>query len=56
MGTNSMIFVPASLDKSDVRARPVPSWVPTMPVPTGIEVSMSIHGYPWIFEFIYFVE
>ena len=54
MGTDSMIPVPAPLDKFDTRARPVPSWVPTMRVPVGIKVSMGIHGYPWSFEFIYF--
>jgi len=55
MGTNSMIRVPTPLDKYDTCARLVPSWVPTMRVPVGIEVSMGIHGYPWGFEFIYFL-
>jgi len=55
MGTDSMIFVPAPLDKYDTLARPVPSWVPTMRITVGIEVSMGIHGYPWIFDFIYFL-
>jgi hypothetical protein len=49
MGTDSMISMPLSLDKYDTRVRPVPSWVPTMRVPVGIEVSMGIHGHPWIF-------
>jgi len=54
MGTDSMIFVPAPLDRYDTRVRPVPSWVPTMQVPVGIEVSMGIHGYPWgLFIFWY---
>jgi len=39
----------------DTRVRPVSLWVPTMQVPVGIEVSMGIHGYPWGFEFIYFL-
>jgi len=46
IGTDSMILVPTPLDKYHTRARPVPSWVPTMRVPAGIEVSMGIHGYP----------
>ena len=41
-----MIPVPTPLDKYDIRVCPVPSWVPTMRVPAGIEVSMGIHGYP----------
>jgi len=55
MGTDSMIPVPAPLDKYDTRVRPVPSWVPTMRVSVGIEVSMGIHGYQWNSEFIYFL-
>jgi len=55
MGTNIMIPVPAPLDKYDTRVRPVPSWVPTIRIPADIEVYMGIHGYPWIFEFIYFL-
>jgi len=55
MGANSMILISASLAKYDTRARRVPSWVPTMRVPAGIEVSIGIHRYPWIFEFIYFL-
>lgn len=46
MGTDSMILVPAPLNKYDISARPVPSWVLTMRLPMGIEVSMGIHGYP----------
>lgn len=46
MGTNSMILVPALLDKYDTRVRPVSLWVSTMQVPMGIEGSMGIHGYP----------
>jgi len=46
MGTDSMILVSAVLDKYDTCVHPVPSWVPTMWIPTGIEVSMGIHGYP----------
>ena len=49
-----MIPVPAPLDKYDTRVRPIPLWVPTMRVPVGIEVSISIYGYPRIFEFFYF--
>ena len=45
MGTNSMILVPDPFDKYDTRGRPVPSWVPTMRVPAGIEVSMGTHGF-----------
>jgi len=45
MGTDSMIFVPASFDKYDTHARPVSSWVPTMRVPAVIEVSMGTHGF-----------
>jgi len=41
-----MISVSVPLDKYDTRVRPVPSWVPTMRVPVGIEVSMGIRGYP----------
>ena len=41
-----MILIPAPFDKYDTRVRRVPSWVPTMRVPAGIEVSMGIHGYP----------
>jgi hypothetical protein len=37
-----MIPVPAPLDKYDTRARLVCSWVPTIRVPVGIEVSMGI--------------
>jgi hypothetical protein len=55
MGTDSMIPVPDPLDKYDTGARPVPSWVPTIRVPAGTDVSMGIHGNPWIFEFIYFL-
>jgi len=54
MGTDSMIPVSAPLDKYDTYNHPVPSWVLTMRVPVGIEVPVGIHGYPWIFEFIYF--
>jgi len=43
-----MIPIPP-FDKYDIRVRPIPSWVPTMWVPAGIEVSIGIHGYPWIF-------
>jgi hypothetical protein len=52
MDMDSMIPVPVPLDKYDTHARPVPSWVPIMWVPVDIEVSMGIHWYPWIFEFI----
>jgi hypothetical protein len=55
MGTDSMIFVPATLDKYVTHALLIPSWVPIMRVPAGIEVFMDIHGYPWIFKFIYFL-
>jgi len=41
-GTDIKIPVSAPLDKYDTRARPVPSWVPTIRVPAGIEVSMGI--------------
>jgi len=53
MGTNSMIPVPAPLDKYDTRVRPVPSWVPTMRIPVGIEVSMGTHGFFILFIFWY---
>jgi len=39
MGTNSMIHVPAPLDKFDTRAISVSSWVPNM------WVSMGTHGF-----------
>ena len=55
MDTDSMISVPTLLDKYGTRVRPVPSWVPTMWIPVSIEVSVGIHGYPWIFDFIYFL-
>jgi len=48
-----MIPVPAPLDKYDTRARPVPSWVPTMGIPAGIEVSMGTHGFFNLFIFLY---
>jgi len=40
-----MIPVSAPWDKYDTRVRPVSSWISTMRVPAGIEVSMGIHGY-----------
>jgi len=46
-----MILVPAPLDKYDTRARPVPSWVPTMRIPVGIEVSMGTHEFLILFIF-----
>jgi len=49
MDTDSMIPVSAPFDKYDTRARPIPSGVPTIRVPAGIEVSIGIHGHPWIF-------
>jgi hypothetical protein len=36
-----MIPIPAPLDKYDTRTRPVSSWVPTIRVPVGVEVSME---------------
>jgi len=36
MGTDSMILLPAPLDKYDTRAHPIHSWVPM-----GIEVSLQ---------------
>jgi len=53
MGTDSIIVIPAPLDKHDTHARPIPSWVPTIRVHAGIKVSMGIYGYLWIFEFIF---
>jgi len=48
-----MIPVPAPLDKYDTRARPIPSWVPTIRVPVGIEVSMGTHEFLNLFIFWY---
>jgi hypothetical protein len=45
MGTDSMILVPAPLDKYDTHVRPVPSWVPTIRIPVGIEVFMDTHEF-----------
>jgi len=45
MGMDNMIHVPAPLDKYDTHVRPVPSWVPTMRVPTDIDVSMGTHSF-----------
>ena len=53
MGTDNMIPVPAPLDKYDTRARPVSSWVLTIRVPVGIEVSMGTHGVLNLFIFWY---
>jgi len=53
MGTVSMILVPAPLDKYDARARPVPSWVPTVRIPVGIELSMCTHEFLNFFFFLY---
>ena len=49
MDTDSMIPVPAPLDKYDIRARPVSLWVPTMRIPVGIEVSMGTHEFLILF-------
>jgi hypothetical protein len=48
-----MIPVPAPLDKYHTCARPVPSWVPIMRVPAGIEVSMGTHEFLNLFIFLY---
>jgi len=53
MGTDNMISVPAPFDKYDTHASPVPSWVPTIRVPAGIEVSMGTHGFLNLFIFWY---
>ena len=53
MGTDNMIPVPAPLDKYDTRARPLSSWVPTIRIPVGIEVSMGTHGVLNLFIFWY---
>jgi hypothetical protein len=53
MGTNSMIPVPVPLDKYDTRARLVPSWVPTMRVPTGIEVWVFMGTHEFLNLFIF---
>jgi len=53
MGTDSMIPVPAPLDKYDTRAHPVPLWVPTMRLLVGIEVSMGTHEFLILFIFWY---
>jgi len=41
MSMNSMIPVPALLDKYNTRARPVSAWVPTTQVTRGFR-------YPWV--------
>ena len=46
IGKDSIIYVSALLDKYDTRACPVSSWVPTMRVTAGIDVSIGIHWYP----------
>jgi len=39
-----MIPVPTPLDKYYTRVRPIPSWVPIMQVPAGIEVPRVFMG------------
>jgi len=49
-----MIIVPVPLDKYDTRIRLIPSLVPTIRVPVGIEVSMvfmGTHGFIYLFIF-----
>jgi len=46
-----MIPVSAPLDKYDTSVRPIPSWVPTMRVPAGIEVSMGANEFIFILIF-----
>ena len=48
-----MILVPTPLDKYDNRVLPIPLWVSIIRVPAGIEVSMGIRGYPWLFDYFF---
>jgi len=45
MDTNSMIHVFAPLGRYDICVSLIPSWVPTMWKPAGIEVSMDFLIY-----------
>jgi len=56
MGTHGYGYhdtCPRPLDKYDTRARPVPSWVPTIRVSVSIEVSMGTHEFLNLFIFWY---